>query len=293
MRSLTPPITPSIVCLLAVVHLAATASAQTSPLMPSHPDYVTQAEAAERARAAARANAPPPGTTETWLPLGGRGGVIVEAAAMNDADRADLPMTMFALSAHLPVSVTTFWDVRVPVALGFAGNPSMGVHRVHSLGRGVWLSAGGAMGAPLGSIDEQKLTRVLPAQAAWDVADVMPHALPVMGRFDFEVHSGALAFRAEGDPIVAVTTTWGVHFVAQQAVELQLGHELGAGLRLQAVWLPTFEGDVFHSALEPFAVLEHRHVFARAGLMMPLDAELGPPFEKRWGARLAAGLRIN
>jgi hypothetical protein len=77
-------------------------------------------------------------------------------------------------------------------------------------------------------------------------------------------------------------------------MEFQLGHEIGAGVRLQGVWLATTDADDnYQLAFEPFFVIEKELLFLRFGMLLPLTEPLGAPFDPAWGIRAATGIHVD
>jgi hypothetical protein len=239
------------------------------------------------------AEEPAEGVTGTGLPLDERGGFLLDASAMKGTSYAAIASTALTLAARVPVSERTFLDARLPLAYGVAGNPTVGVHHVSRLGQSTWLSAGGAFGVPLAPSTDRTFSALAAARSYWDIHEFFPDVVPVIGRLGLEAHADAFIVRCEFEPMVLLDSDDGTQFVVQQAAEVQLGHRLGGGVRLQGVWLASFEDDVFQATLEPFLALEQERLFLRAGLLLPLDEDLGPPFEDHWGFRLATGFRIE
>jgi hypothetical protein len=141
-------------------------------------------------------------------------------------------------------------------------------------------------------------------RAYWDLHEFFPDILPLGGQFGVEWHTGGFILRGDFDltGYAPIARNDDADATFQHAIELQFGHRIGGGLRLQGIWMPTFEDlDVSHSlegtfyqaALEPFFVFEHRLMYLRLGIMMPLDEPLGPPFAEAWGFRLGTGIRIE
>jgi hypothetical protein len=142
-------------------------------------------------------------------------------------------------------------------------------------------------------------------------------------RAAFEAHAGVLETRAEIEPVGGFLTkrspdpditSVSDYFALQHAVEIQVGHAIGGGLRYQGVWVPevnaittvtntvfladggvtfTTTYDHYQGMLEPFFRIYHGPFFFRLGVLMPLDTPLGPPFYRSWGARVTAGWSID
>jgi hypothetical protein len=223
------------------------------------------------------------------------------------------------LTASVPVASKTFVGVRLPLGLTIAenrlsdrtlavlGNIPVGVHHVIRYPYGIFITYGLELAVPTLSGQANgpdNYEAPAAARAYWDLHELFPDILPVGIEAAGEWHSGFVALRAEFKfleffPMAGNDT---VDMVLQHAIEVQFGHRVGGGLRLQGVWLPTFseldvahslEGDLYQAALEPFFAFEHRSMFMRLGILMPLDEPLGPPFAEAWGFRFATGLRIE
>jgi hypothetical protein len=192
--------------------------------------------------------------------------------------------------------------------LAVLGNIQVGAHVVTRYGRRTWFSLGGTIGLPtLGSRAQTQDNYEAPsaANAYWNLHDFFPDIVPVGAHGSFEWHAGLIILRGEGS--IVIYAPFGrrneeTEVTVPHAFEIQIGHIIGGGLRLQGVWMPSFtdldvshstEGDLYQLAIEPFLAIERKLGFMRMGLMMPIDERLGPAFERAWGFRLAAGLRIE
>jgi hypothetical protein len=226
-----------------------------------------------------------------------RGGLKLELSRLSAGD-ADLAFGTIDVVAQIPIRPRTFLDARLPLVVGSLGNPMLGVHHVARLGQSAWLSAGGAFGFPLVHRREDLLAKGVVQQAYWNAHEFSPETVPIMPQLGFEAHAGATLFRLEADPILYISTSGRgdpMELAFQHAAEIQLGHEIGGGLRLQGVLFATSDAsDIFYqSAMEPFFLIEHQLLFLRFGLLLPLDEQLGPPFDETWGVRAATGLRLD
>jgi len=263
-----------------------------------------------------------PGATAKGLPYYERGAVLVEAAGMVEAEpqnsffnsgSSTTPIASIDVVARIPVLPTTFVDLDLPIGFGALGNPMVGMHHVFRPTDPFWITVGGAFGFPV--VQNPNFTTFAMANGLWDAQRFIDHLVPFSVRFALEGHTGIAELRAELDPV------WGVsfadqtnHFVAfQHAVEIQLGHTIGGGLRYQGVATattnPGISGfssnevtpqgtlipntDHYQGMFEPFFKLYHDPIFMRLGLMLPVDAPLGPPFTQGWGVRGTLGWSLD
>lgn len=235
------------------------------------------------------------------VPLDRRGQIGFEAAAYTSTQPAAGQLdsvVAIGLNVHVPIATRTFADVRIPMASYFPGNIMLGVDRVGKLGseRG-FLAYGFQLGLPL-SVQGGLHYFSLP-NGTWNMHEYQPHFMPFKVAFNYERllgQSGTL--RLDLEPIVSVPIgDYGrnVGFTFQHALEVQYGHGLGVGLRVQGVALTDqLSADAYQLAVEPFAVVQRDLGFARLGVMLPIDGSVaGPPFEQSWGLRLWAGLHID
>jgi hypothetical protein len=251
------------------------------------------------------------------LPLGRRGAIALDTASMTLASGQASAISVDVVTA-MPVAKTTFLDVRLPLGWSthkqtsaVVGNPLLGAHHLIRQ-RSVWWILGGGFGLPLlssRSQDNDGYGLLAVPRALWNLHDVSADILPLELDAGIEAHFGIAILRFDLDPVFhfPIGRNDQVEFALQHALELQLGHAIGGGLRVQGVALPTFDdtgtksitrGDLYQLAIEPFLAIERRVGFLRAGVMLPLDSFLGPPLVSDndgggWGLRLAMGLRIE
>ena len=135
------------------------------------------------------------------------------------------------------------------------------------------------------------------SRAYWNAHQYAPETVPIVPQLVFEAQAGITSFRIEADPIVYISTSDRgdpIELSFQHAAEIQFGHGIGGGLRVQGVWFATSDArDVYQAALEPFFIVERELLFLRFGLTMPLDEQLGPPFDETWGIRAVTGIRLD
>jgi hypothetical protein len=260
----------------------------------------------------------PLGVSPEGIPLGWRGLIGLEFAGFSDAAE----YSSFALAAigDIPLTSHVFFTARLPVGIALGefnatmiGNAMLGARGVLRPGRGFWVGLSASSGLPLVSreADQQDAYQAPPVpNALWNIHEFFPNAVPFAFGVDLEGHLPVgLVFRLEIEPVLLPPFVGGegFEFVLQHAGEVQIGRDIGGGLRLQGVALPTFEeidnrsefdyisaddGDLYQFALEPFFRLERDRYMLRTGLMMPMDSSLGPPFVRSWGLRVQLGMRL-
>jgi hypothetical protein len=251
------------------------------------------------------------GVTENGIPLAHRGGLILDTAVFSAGDEtAGAAGGALALEVGLPLARRTFLDARLP--MGFAqvfvlGNPNLAIRQV--IGSEFWVSIGGALGMPVLNRRTQNagLFYQYPPipNGLWNLHDYFPNIVPLEFNLGLEGHSGPVIIRGQIDPVVWIP--YGDNdepeLVLQHAAELQIGHRIGAGLRVQGVAIPTAESfgvayplvrdDLYQLAFEPFFAAEGDLLFARLGILLPVDEQLGPPFGQSWGFRFKTGFRVD
>ncbi len=250
------------------------------------------------------------GVASGGLPRGWRGGLGLSTYAFSAADE-DAAGGGVDLDVSIGLSPRTFVDLRMPMGIntGVAlGNPSFGLRHAYVLSPSkAWLELTVGLGVPIlleDSAFRPAYEGALVGRGLWDFQDFWPRAIPLRVGARTELFGGSLvAFRAMLD-LVLLPPVGDNDFelVTQHAVELQLGRITGGGLRVQGVALPTFddtdvrssfEGDLYQLAVEPFFSYQGEQLFARAGILMPLDGLLGPAFVESWAYRLSAGFHVD
>ncbi|WP_437723649.1 hypothetical protein [Sorangium sp. So ce861] len=247
------------------------------------------------------------------VPRGQRGAIGVETSAFTGGD-SDVSGLAVALFARMPFADHTFLDVRVPFGLAMdertdavLGNVMLGAHHVARAGRKLWITVGGAVGLATLSAqthDHRSYEPVGASRAYWDLHEYFPSILPIHARLGAEAHLGPLIARLQLEPLLYIPLGRNEEYevAIQHAAELQIGHGIGGGVRVQGMALPTFDNvDIRHAvarnvyvlALEPFVAIERKAAFLRAGLLLPFDEELGPPLDHTWGFHLTAGVRTD
>ncbi|WP_437754974.1 hypothetical protein [Sorangium sp. So ce1389] len=262
------------------------------------------------------APAPEPGDetlNRSSVPLGRRGAIGVETSSFTGGD-SDVSGIAIALFARMPFAGHTFLDVRVPFGLAMdertdavLGNVTLGAHHIARAGTRLWLTVGGAVGLATLSGQTQHHSSYEPvgaSRAYWDLHEYFPSILPIHARLGAEAHFGPLIARGQLEPVLYIPLGRNKEYevAIQHAAELQVGHGIGGGLRVQGMALPTFDNvsvrhavarNLYVLALEPFLTIERKLTFLRAGLLLPLDEELGPPLDHTWGFRFSAGVRVD
>jgi hypothetical protein len=248
--------------------------------------------------------APPPpadGVTALGLPITQRGNVGVDVAVM------ELDGGVFgggggqfvatpAIHARGRLVGALFADVRfASAAFLFPGNLLAGVDYIATLRPKTWLTLGGALGLPLAQAADQTLSYGL-TSAFWNIHEYMSSVVPIRIDVGFEMVRGAFGVRVEIQPVVLIPIdrpNAEVELTLQHAAEVQYGHSLGVGVRLQGVGYTFGRDDIYQAAIEPFVVLRRELGFARLGVMKTLNEESGSPYRDAWGARLSTGIHID
>jgi hypothetical protein len=236
---------------------------------------------------------PPPGTTADGLPYSQRGHVGLDTAGCLNMDGQECGASTL-LEATLPLGSGVMFEGVVLFGLFQAafGNPTLGAHYVGRVMKSMWLTAGGSFGVPL--VDERELIVQSVPRAYWDAHLYYQDIVPITLRLDWETHASIVELRAQLHPSLWPPTPGNkdTHGAFYHAAEVQLGHGIGGGLRIQGVVLGPGK-DNYQAALGPFFAIRRDLGFLRTGFLMPLNKPLGPPFEKSWGFQLAAGVHID
>ncbi|MEO7332085.1 MAG: hypothetical protein ABI193_26150 [Minicystis sp.] len=237
---------------------------------------------------------PPEGVTAKGLPYSQRGGLFFDAAGLLVAKSSSSPISALELRVSIPVSDRTFVEGFVPFVFGALGNPMLGVRHVFRPGKQLWINLHGALGFPL--VNTRNFDQFSAAKGLWDIQEYAVTTLPFALGSALEYHTGIVELRAEIDPNFGVSIAKGQShlFVLQHAFEAQFGHSIGGGLRYQGVAFgtasnPLDDGDHYQGAFEPFFVIRKNPLFFRLGILLPLDKELGKPFDRSWGMRATTG----
>jgi hypothetical protein len=271
---------------------------------------------------------PLPGVTAKGLPFASRGGVGLETSALL-LPQTHVSVALFDVVLHIPVLPRTFIDADLPIGAAFVGqgdttfggggvaigNIMAGMHHVFRPSERLWLSLGGAFGFPL--LNREGFQNVAVGKGFWDLEMYADRRVPLALRMGLEGHVGILEVRAELDPVLAISIapssappqyqggppgpTGDIShvFAILHAVELQLGHAIGGGIRYQGVLIATdntsfgSDQDKYQGAFEPFFRVYHDPAFFRLGLFLPVDTPLGAAFDKSWGVRLTTGVSLD
>jgi hypothetical protein len=235
---------------------------------------------------------------------------MLDSASFSAGDSGVGSVSLF-LQGSIPIEGKTFIDARVPVAFVtqpiVIGNLSVGAHHVFRLGSGAWFTLGGSVGLPTNrasfGFDGVSQIALIP-RALWDMGDYWTDSVPIKASTAVEGHIGIVTLRGFVD--LAILPPIGLNDEAEVAIphafEVQLGHRIGGGLRLQGVVIPTgddyslvygINGDLYQFAVEPFFSYEGEIAFVRSGLVIPAGGPLGTPFSEAWGFKLATGVRVD
>lgn len=251
---------------------------------------------------------------EGIVPLSRRGAIGLETSSFTGGD-GEVSGLSVALFARMPFAPHTFLDVRLPFGLAMAertdavlGNVTLGAHHVARVGRTFWLTVGGDVGLATLSgktHDHASYEPVSASRAYWDLHEYFPSILPIHARLGAEAHVGSLMIgRFQLEPVLYIPLGRNKEYevAIQHAVELQIGHGIGGGVRVQGMALPTFDNvsvrhavarNLYVLAIEPFLAIERNLAFLRTGLLLPFDEELGPPLDHTWGFHFTAGVRVD
>ncbi|MEZ4440607.1 MAG: hypothetical protein R3B72_16025 [Polyangiaceae bacterium] len=240
---------------------------------------------------------PPDGITAAGIPWSQRGRVGLDTAACLDVNGRECGASVNLLT-DIPVTDNLFVEGVVPLGVGGAnqaalGNPTLGVHYVGRLMKKMWLTGGGSLGFPL--IDESTLLVGSLPRALWDFHLYHRRIVPLTLGLDWEMHASFVEVRVELSPSILFPLAgedFGGGFY--HAAEVQFGHGIGGGLRLQGVVAATPEfSDKYAAALAPFFVLKRDAGYMRVAIVMPLNEPYGPPFDSTWGFNFGAGIHID
>ena len=250
------------------------------------------------------------GITAKGLPLSQRGGLTADFAALR-IPAVPIPVAAIDIIARIPIAERTFIDVILPIGFGAIGNPMVGAHHVFRPAERVWINFGGAFGVPLINADRFQTFQL--ARAFWDMGEFSRSTVPFVVRAGLEAHTGIFELRVQLEPVWGVSVepspslfgsgaTGGHLFALQHALELQLGHAIGGGIRYQGVAIATNTladnsggaADHYQGAVELFFRLYRDPIFARLGFVVPLDSPLGAVNGSRtWGVHVQTGFNLD
>jgi hypothetical protein len=222
----------------------------------------------------------------TYLPSEGDGGVM-----------------SLLVAGSVPVARATTFNVVLPVGSPFIlGNPTLGASHVGQVSESFWITGGGSIGVPLMDEELESVGADLTIpRARWGWHHYIPAQVPLQAHLLFEVHASIVEMRAHLEPTVWIgignkdgDSSGGFY----HAFEVQLGHTVGGGLRIQGV--ATATDDAYQFAMSPFFVVQQELGFVRTALMLPIDNDLGPAFDDSdreslgaWGFLLSLGIHLD
>ncbi len=244
------------------------------------------------------------GQTESGVPFAQRGRVALLTGAFLSTGTANPDGTTsqnrgasFDILASIPVADRVFIDAVLPFSvLTPFGNPTVGASYVGKLGKRIWLTGGGSVGIPLlggrGS-DVGSAAEAVP-RAYWNMHEYVADVVPIQARALFEWHSEYTELRVHAEPSLwaPIGRNKDVHGAFYHSAEIQVGHRVGGGVRLQGVVVGP-GSDHYQFAVSPFFALSRAFGALRLGLMMPADKPLGPPFKNTWGFLADVALHID
>lgn len=224
----------------------------------------------------------------------------MDLAVASSGDNERLWVATSIFKASIPVVPHTFVEADIPLAFG-EDEPALGVARlgarhVFRLGTSAWLELGGGLGLPTLIRNNTGTLEAAPvAKALWDLSRYFESQIPIDVAAQAEGHLGEyVALR--GSLGLTVLAPYGSNdepeALLPHMIEVQIGHKIGGGLRVQGVLMPTFE-DLYQLAFQPFFSYEGGPLFTRVSITMPADEGLGPPFSTSWGFGIAAGGRLE
>ena len=241
---------------------------------------------------------PPDGVSATGLPWSQRGGIRLDVAGLLIKGNNRNPIATMNLGVDIPVRDRTFITTSLPFVFGALGNPMLGARHVYRPSDRLWIHASGAFGFPLVNI--RNFDTFSMARGLWDMQDLAVKMIPFALKAGVEWHSGIVELRGEIDPVFGVSISEGDshHFAIQHAIEAQIGHTIGGGLRYQGVGFGTktnpLDGDDhYQGAFEPFFVVRKNPIFVRLGILLPADKQMGAPFDSTWGMRATMGWNLD
>lgn len=241
---------------------------------------------------------PTPGTVH-GIPFDKRGHIAIETASFTRA-QGDPSLMAIGLDAHMPLGSRFFADARVPFGAAngiFSGNIMLGGSKVLGLDPRGFLTLSGQLGIPLQT--SRPVQQFSLPNGTWNMFEYQGTFMPIKLGLGYERMFGkSLEGRLDLEPILSIPIGkhgYNAGFTFQHAVELQYGHSIGAGIRLQGVAVTDqLQKDPYQFSIEPFAVVRKEMGFARLGLLMPLaDTWSGPAFKQAWGLRVWAGIHID
>jgi len=240
---------------------------------------------------------PPEGITKTGVPYHQRGRIGLDTGGCLSSDGRTCGAVV-NLVATLPLTDKLMFEGVVPLVVpnrdqsGAVGNAEVAVHYVGRVMKRMWITGGGRLGVPL--IDQNEFQFGSFPKAFWRAHQYVHQILPITFVLGWEMHVNIVELRAELEPSLwlPIGNRDDIEGALYHSFEVQIGHSFGGGLRLQGVVVGP-GNDNYQAALQPFFAVEQELGYLRTGPMMPLDEQLGPPFEQGWGFLLEAGVRLE
>ena len=268
------------------------------PNQPAQPTITAEPSPASEPEA-------PPGVTASGLPITRRGHVALDLSAMEITAGSGFagPSALFvagaAIDARARLKGALYANARFATG-GFAlpGNLMGGADYTITAAPKTWVTLGGALGVPLsqrGSSGTFGLPFYSHSNAGWNRHEYIANVVPLRLDGAFEMVRGDVGVRVEIQPVFMFPFDQqgaDVEVLFQHAAEVQYGHSLGAGLRIQGVANSFGTGDDYQGAFEPFVFVRREMGYARLGLIKTLDEE-SPVYNEAWGMRLSAGFHLD
>jgi hypothetical protein len=197
------------------------------------------------------------------------------------------------LDFEVPWSVARYDNgILDPETLAVFGNPTFGAHYGANLNEKLALYVGGTISVPTSlDLNYESFAVGLTAAASNAYGDThryLPEFLHIRPRGGIEVRIlPVLYYRGELAPLVMIPVGKDVNdaeFLLETSHEIEARAPVGVGggIRLQGVFLSYDNDDNAQAALEPYFAFEppQGHFYARLGLLVALDEELGFGFDR-------------
>jgi len=190
------------------------------------------------------------------------------------------------------------------------GSPWIGARHVQRRSPIFWVDLGLDVGIPVppptNSPYWYETELLYYMHGGWDMQRFLPQTVPLRGHATLDISMEVLLMRIEVVPLVTIDVassrepstsdvyirsrhTSGLHL--QHAIELQSQGWIGGGLRLQLV-LQNLPQILPIPAVEPYAYLEREKIYARLGLMLPVNPFKGFRDDPSITVQLAMGMRL-
>jgi len=205
------------------------------------------------------------------------------------------------VTPEVAIGFTLPWTFNVRDAgdpIAALGNPTLDVHYAARAGIVTW-HVGGGISAPLASIDDPEYRFAAGAGAAslaaYDLHLFVPAFMPLRAYGGVEIRPNyVVSIRIGMAPIFLVPLESQDFEVALQeyADVIALGDAgFGGGVRLQGAHVLTSDGDMAQLSVEPYLAYDDQEsFFAKIGLLMALDEQLGFAFDTGKVATLHIGI---